>query len=335
MAGVSKRPKNLQGTHAQVKLGVSKVAFRSAVAFAEGKNDQSARNRGHLSVRVSFKQGAITAEEILALVRDLKGNPLSDIDLFGRRELYTATDTVEVKKSDHPLWFPVEIVKTTSTPEPDFIDDATGNVMTESQKVQAEEELKKKLEEAQARLDALAGNNLDEAAQADLAAKESQLKEKKAELVKCQLSNGACDAATISQLEADIKQYEADKSGLLKTSEGTDAETVATTPEKGEDYTPVIVAVVVVVVFAAIAAMVVVFVCKHRMYDEVYGSAGRGIYGGGVYGNPVYAAQPGTVPPQGFMSTAAATDYKAQYQAPANTAAPKKGGGLVRQESMC
>lgn len=316
-----------------MKLGVSKVAFRSAVAFAEGKNDQSARNRGHLSVRVSFKQGAITVEEIIALVRDLKGNPLSDIDLFGRRELYTATDTVEVKKSDHPLWFPVEIVKTTSTPEPDVIDDATGNVMTESQKVQAEEELKKKLEEAQARLDALAGNNLDEAAQADLAAKESQLKEKKAELVKCQLSNGACDDTKISQLKADIQQYEADKSGLL--NDGTETEAPEQTADKGEDYTPVIVAVVVVVVFAAIAAMVVVFVCKHRMYDEVYGSAGRGIYGGGVYGNPVYAAQPGTVPPQGFMSTAAATDYKAQYQAPANTAAPKKGGGLVRQESMC
>jgi hypothetical protein len=107
--------------------------------------------------------------------------------------------------------------------------------------------------------------------------------------------------------------------------------------DEEDNTTPIVIAVVVVVVFAALAAAVVVFVCKHRAYDEVYGSAGgRGIYGGpAVYGNPVYAAQPGTVPPQGFMSTAASQDYKAQYSAGPPPAAAKKGGGLVRQESMC
>jgi len=205
-------------------------------------------------------------------------------------------------------------------------------VMTESQKVQAEAELKQKLDEAQKRLDAVSGNNLDTKAQEELAATESKLKESKAELVKCETGISQCSEDAMAKLEAEIQQFGSEKSELLNLDPNNEQET-APPAKKSEDYTPVIVAVVVVVVFAAIAAMVVVFVCKHRMYDEVYGSAGRGIYGG-VYGNPVYAAQPGTVPPQGFMSTAAATDYKAQYQAPANTAAPKKGG-LVRQESMC
>lgn len=72
----------------------------------------------------------------------------------------------------------------------------------------------------------------------------------------------------------------------------------------------------------ALIAAVVIYVCNHHAYDDVYGTAGMASYNNPVYGGAAPAGADG-----GYLGAGNSTEYGAK---PA-----KKKGGLVRQESMC
>jgi len=342
------------------QLGIDKYYLRDVQAFAEGKDEPNAFDYLTLSVRIRFDDdAAMTTDDATKLIRNLKDQPLKFVLFKGCDKEYKQTNVVLAKKVEHPFWQPSagqSACGQTDDDEPaeqkteaeeiaevaEFIaknkadaernQEESGNKMMEQ--VVVAPAVKAKIDEAwddladlqmaRAELQTIiAGENVTEAekasAEARLATKDVEIEAQKSFIKKLRNGDGDGDGASAG---APPPPPPAGNAGSSDDS---------------TDVTPIIIAVVVVVFCAAMAGAIVVFVCKHRMYDEVYGTAGsRGVYGGpAVYGNPVYAAQPGTVPPQGFMSTAASQDYKAQYSAGPPPAAAKKGGGLVRQESMC
>lgn len=101
--------------------------------------------------------------------------------------------------------------------------------------------------------------------------------------------------------------------------------------EKDSTTTAIVVTVIVVVVVVLVAVLGLILVRNHHMYDEVYGSAGRGIYANPVYGG---VPPPGAGGVENFLGVGQSQEFAAAPPlAPSTTAAPKKG--LIRQESMC
>ena len=311
-------------------LGIARYHYKSATAFAEGKLNRDLPNVGGLTVRLAFRTGALTTDEIIKLNRNLKSAPTGPFKLFGRVERYFQSDAVLVKKADHPLWWPAEAVKETSTPAPE-ITGAQGQELDESQQIEAERVESERIAAQKAVNSEKAGKKLTVEQERKVIEKGKTVAGYKYDLAACERTADSCTDARKAELQIALDKASAEADDIVAES---NLDVTARPQDKAtdeEDYTPVIVAIVIVVIVAGLIAAVIVFVFKHRAYDEVYGSVARqGIYGGGVYGNPVYAGGAQGMPPQGFMSTTAAADYKP----PTAGAAPKKAG-LVRQESMC
>lgn len=344
------------------QLGIDTYFLRDVQGFAEGKDEPNAFDYLTLSVRIRFKDDSfMTTDDATKLIRNLKDQPLKFVLYKGCDKEYKQTDVVLAKKVEHPFWQPSagQSACGQTDDDDDARDDEPAEQKTEAEEIAEDDEFEAQNKARNQENQEKSGNIIMEQVVVAPAVKAKideawddlgDLQMTRAELQSIIAGENVTEAEKASaeaRLATNDVEIAAQKSVLDKLLNGDGASPGAPPPpppagnagssDDSTDVTPIIIAVVVVVFCAAMAGAIVVFVCKHRMYDEVYGTAGsRGVYGGpAVYGNPVYAAQPGTVPPQGFMSTAASQDYKAQYSAGPPPAAAKKGGGLVRQESMC
>jgi hypothetical protein len=99
--------------------------------------------------------------------------------------------------------------------------------------------------------------------------------------------------------------------------------------EYNQSTTIAVAVIVIVVTILSLVVVAIVWVRRHRAFDDVYGTAG----GRAVYGNPAYGAPPGAGG-DGYGG-AGYLDVGKSFEYPKSQSSKTEKKGLVRQESLC